>query len=387
MMARCAFAALFAAGLHASVLHVGPGLKYATPCRAITAAKRGDIIEIDASGNYRGDVCGWTTSNLTILGVNGRPQIDAGGRSAPGTGLWVIAGSDTIVATRDFTGAAVPDHNGAGIRQEGANLTVRNCYFHDNEEGILTGANPSSHIVVENTEFAGNGYQDGQAHNIYVGRVGEFTLRFSYSHFGVSGHLVKSRALRNYILYNRLTGEAGTASYELDLPNGGLSYVIGNVIQQGSTSENETLVAYGEEGLSNPDHRLYFVHNTVVNRNRTGTFLQVNGRSAVVAQNNVFHGPGAVISPAIGDVSHNVVGGAVFVDPDNYNFRLAAGSPGIDSGVQLGIVDGYSLQPEFQYVHPMCFEPRTIAGTAIDAGAFEFGGGGGASSDCARHER
>lgn len=387
MMTRFAFAALFAASLHASVLQVGPGLKYATPCRAIAAAKRGDTIEIDASGNYRGDVCGWTTSNLIIRGVNGRPQIDAAGRNAQGKGIWVIAGNDTTIENIEFTGAAVSDHNGAGIRQEGANLTVRKCYFHDNEEGILTGANPSSHILVENTEFAGNGYQDGQAHNIYVGRVGEFTLRFSYSHFGVSGHLVKSRALRNYILYNRLTGEAGTASYELDLPNGGLCYVIGNVIQQGPTSENETLVAYGEEGLSNPDHRLYFVHNTVVNRNRTGTFLQVNGHSTVMVQNNIFEGPGAVISPAIGDVSRNVVGGAVFVDPDNYNFRLAAGSPGIDSGVQLGVIDGYSLQPEYQYVHPMCFEPRTISGTTIDAGAFEFGGGGGPSPDCPQRKR
>ena len=363
-------------------------MKYATPCRAIAAAKRGDTIEIDATGNYRGDVCAWNTSNLTLKGVNGRPQIDAEGRSAQGKGTWVIAGNDTTVENIEFTGAAVPDHNGAGIRQEGANLTVRRCYFHDNEEGILTGANPSSHIVVENTEFAGNGYSDGQAHNIYVGRVGEFTLRFSYSHLGVFGHLVKSRALRNYILYNRLTGESGTASYELDLPNGGLSYVIGNVIEQGPTSDNDTLVAYGEEGLSNPDSRLYFVHNTLVNHDRAGTFLQVNGRVPLAfVQNNVFTGPGAVIKPALGEVSHNIVGGAIFVDPANYNYRLAKDSPGVDSGVELAPVEGYSLTPVFQYVHPLCFESRKTTGAAIDAGAFELDGGGGASPECAPRPR
>ena len=35
---------------------VGPGLKYSTPCKAIAAASDGDTIEIDAKGDYTGDV-------------------------------------------------------------------------------------------------------------------------------------------------------------------------------------------------------------------------------------------------------------------------------------------------------------------------------------------
>ena len=31
------------------------------------------------------------------------------------------------------------DGNGAGIRQEGRNLAVRDCFFHHNQMGILTG--------------------------------------------------------------------------------------------------------------------------------------------------------------------------------------------------------------------------------------------------------
>ncbi len=376
--------ALFAGVSGAAVRQVGPGQKYATPCKAIAAAKRGDTIEIDASGNYRGDVCAWTTSDLTLRGVNGRARIDAAGRNVQGKGTWVIAGNDTTVENLEFTGAAVPDHNGAAIRQEGANLTVLNCYFHDNEEGILTGANPASKIVVERTEFDRNGYSDGQSHNIYVGRVGEFTLRFSYSHDARIGHLVKSRALRNNILYNRLTGETGTASYELDLPNGGLSYVIGNLIEQGPLSDNETIVAYGEEGLVNPDSRLYFVNNTVVNHDKTGTFLAVNVRvSPPLIQNNVFSGPGELVVPPVGNLSHNVVRSAAFVDAPNYDYHLTKDSVARNFGADPGTSDGFSLRPEFQYVHPVCFEPRKTAGASIDAGAFEFGTGGGRSLECA----
>ncbi len=29
--------------------------------------------------------------------------------------------------------------NGAGIRMQGTNLTLLNCYFHDNQEGLLDG--------------------------------------------------------------------------------------------------------------------------------------------------------------------------------------------------------------------------------------------------------
>jgi hypothetical protein len=374
---------VFSAAASAAVLHVGPGQKYATPCKAIAAAKPGERIEIDATGNYRGDVCAWKTNNLTLVGVNGRPKIDAGGRSSQGKAIWVISGDDTTVENLEFTGAAVPDHNGAGIRLEGANLTVHLCYFHDNQEGILTGANSTSRVLVENTEFGENGYSDGQAHNIYVGRIAEFTLRFSYSHDAISGHLVKSRALRNFILYNRLSEESGTGSYELDLPNGGLSYVMGNLIEQGPLSENSTIVAFGEEGASNPDSALYFVNNTVVNHRSDGIFIGVNPRvPPPLIQNNVFSGQGELVNPPIGKLSHNIVRAALFVDAENFDYHLSADSPARNFGAAAGTVNGFSLLPLFQYVHPTCFESRTTVGAAIDAGAFEFGGGGGVDPSC-----
>ena len=376
------FFAMSITSLSAAVLRVGPNDEYKTPCQAIDVARTGDRIEIDAAGNYRGDVCSWKTSDLTLVGVNGRAKIDAGGRNSQGKAVWVISGSNTTVENLEFTGARVPAHNGAGIRQEGPNLTVRKCFFHHNEEGILTGADLTSKILIEHTEFAENGYSDGQSHNMYIGHIGEFTLRYSYSHDSISGHLVKSRAEKNFILYNRLTGESGTSSYELDLPNGGQSYVIGNVIEQGPSSENLGIVAYGEEGHTNPDNRLYFVNNTVVNHRWNGIFIKVDALTEVLVQNNVFSGPGEIIDPPVGKLSHNLVRSALYVNAKEYDFHPATGSPAIDFGTDPGAADGFPLRPAFQYVHPTCFESRKTTGKAIDAGAFEFRGGGGVSAAC-----
>ncbi len=265
------------------VLQVGPTRKLKTPSQAAAAAKNGDTIEIDA-GLYSGDVATWTRNNLTIRGVGGRAHLDAHGSNAQGKGIWVIQGANTTVENIEFSGATVPDQNGAGIRQEGPGLTLRNCYFHDNENGILTGANLSSDIVIENSEFARNGFGDGQSHNIYIGTVRSFTLRYSYSHLAKIGHLVKSRAQTNYILYNRLTDETGTASYEIDLPAGGRAYVIGNLIQQSPTTDNETIISFAEEGGRNAVQELYVVNNTIVNDYvEGGIFVHVSGFPSAVA--------------------------------------------------------------------------------------------------------
>jgi len=375
---------LFVTYANAAVLHVGPGQQYATPCRAIAAASDGDRVQIDASGGYSGDVCSWTTNNLTIVGVNGRPKIEAAGHNAKGKAIWVVSGNNTTIENIELTGAAVPDHNGAAIRQEGVNLTMRNCYLHGNQEGILAGDNPSSQILIENTEFAENGHSDGYSHNIYINHIAQFTLQYSYSHDAISGHLVKSRALQNFILFNRLTGESGTSSYELDLPNGGRSYVIGNILEQGPRTENSAIVAYGEEGVTNPNSELYFVNNTVVNNHFNGTFITVgNGAAPVLVQNNIFNGRGLLIDQPNARFSHNLAAGALFVDAGNYDYHLQSDSPARDFGVNPGTVNGYSLRPIYQYVNSTCFETRRTTGTAIDAGAFEFSGGGGSASSCA----
>jgi hypothetical protein len=374
-------ASLFVCGpAGAETLAVGPGRTFDKPCAAAAAASDNDVIEIDASGDYRGDVCQISKNGLTLRGVGGRPKLDAQAKNAGGKGIWVITGRDTTVENLEFSGATVPDKNGAGIRQEGDNLTVRGCYFHDNENGILSGASAQSRILVEYSEFSHNGFGDGYSHNLYIGNVARFTLRYSYSHDSKVGHLVKSRAAENIITFNRLSSENGSTSYELDLPNLGASYVIGNLIEQGGNSENPSLLSYGLEGTApgNLRHELYVVNNTFVNdRPSGGTFVNVGAAVDVPAQltNNIFAGPGTITNQSSAVRASNFADGdPQFVGRATFDYALQASSPCIDSGSAPGLAGDLALTPEWQYLHPANAQPRVSVGT-IDIGAYEFGMG------------
>ena len=355
------------------VLRVGPGQRYHRPCQAIAAALPGDQIDIDARGNpYRGDVCAWSTNRLTIIGVHGRAHLEAAGQSSQGKAIWVIAGNDTTIENVEFSGARVPDQNGAGIRQEGANLLIEHCYFHDSQEGILAADNPASSIVIDSSVFARNGAGDGFSHNIYINHVRSFTLRYSYSTDARVGHLVKSRALRNYILYDRLTGERGTDSYELDLPDGGLSYVLGTVIEQGPSTQNPNMLAYGEEGDLNPDSRLYAVNDTFVNDLHRGDAIFVGPRvtAPVFAENDISTGSSAFVSQKAARSSHDcVTTNPGFVNPARYDYTLKPTSPcRHGTAIHPGEANGFSLTPRFEYVPIAGHTTRTDGGTI--AGAF-----------------
>jgi hypothetical protein len=245
--------------LSSRILRVGPNKQYTKLNQAAAVARDGVIIELDPVV-YARDAAIWRAHNLTIRGVGGRAHLKANGVDAEGKGIWVIQGNNTTIENIEFSGAEVPDTNGAGIRQEGVGLTVRHCYFHHNQMGILTGVNLKSDILVEHSEFAWNGDRSGQTHNIYIGQVRSFTLRYSYSHHAHIGHLVKSRAHTNYILYNRLADEVdGDSSYNIDPSNGGVSYIIGNIIQQSPATDNSALVAFALEGPTNPSPELYVI--------------------------------------------------------------------------------------------------------------------------------
>jgi hypothetical protein len=365
-----------ASGVAAATIQVGPGRTLTMPCQASGIVADGDTIEIDA-GVYAGEVCTWRANNLTLRGVGGLAWLQAPAVIPNGKAIWVIAGRNTVVENIEFSGAAVPDDNGAGIRQEGTNLTVRSCSFHDNQNGILAGADPASTILMERCVFARNGAGDGFSHNMYIGHVGTFILRFSDSRLAVVGHEVKSRADVNYIEYNRIMDEgSGTASYSIDLPNGGLCYIIGNVIQQGPLSQNSGIVSFAAEGASNPRQELYVVNNTIVNDLGRGRFITVAGTpTASMLVNNIFWGGGTVLTGPGTLTSNLSTIDPLLVDSAGYDYHLASGSPAIDAGSDPGIGAGYALTPTLQYRDPADGVLRLVAGTAIDIGAYEFSPG------------
>jgi hypothetical protein len=342
----------------------------------VTGIASGDVIEIDA-GVYNGPATTWGTGidNLTLRGVGGRAHIVAPANISNGKATWVTQGNNTAVENIEFSGAAVPSLNGAGIRAEGQDLAICGSYFHDNQEGILGGG---GNVLIEYTEFARNGNcidPSGCAHNIYIDNTDRFILRYSYSHHASIGHLVKSRAAENYILYNRIMDEAdGTSSYQIDLPNGGLSYIVGNLLQQGPNNDNPILVTYGEEGLLRPNHTLYVVNNTFVNDDPSGgTFVFVAGGSTATVQNNLFVGTGTAVSGTATQTSNLKINTAAanFVNIGAFDYRPTATTPGIDQGTAPGLGGAFDLTPIYQYVHPTNREPRPVR-NAIDIGAYEY---------------
>lgn len=360
-----------ARGRHAErpprLLQVGPGREFALPSQAAAVARDGDTVELDA-GDYRGDSAVWKADRLTLRGVGGMAMLHGEGRIANGKGLWVIKGDDAVVEQIGFLGARVQGKNGAGIRLEGTNLTVRHCLFRDNENGILTGANPDSEVLVEHSEFDANGHRNGKSHNLYIGKVRRFTLRYSWSHDAVFGHQVKSRAAQTDILYNLLSeNDTARSSYSLDLPSGGVARVLGNVMVQGRQAENFGMVSIGAEPKRHDDNRLLMAHNTLVNFRPDGCQLLFAAPDIdpARAENNVFAGC-ARIKGLVTEKGNVSVEAREFHAAARGEFALRRGSPAIDKGIAAK-----DNVPEFQYVHPLQYAPRGANG-APDAGAAEY---------------
>jgi len=336
-------------------IEVGQNREVKTLGAAAILARDGAVIEVDA-GEYRGDTAVWTQSDITLRAVGGRVRVPADGRSAESKAIWVVRAERMAVEGFDFSGARVPDGNGAGVRLERGSLRVRDCSFTSNENGILTGNLAETVLEIEDSEFGHNGAGDGHTHNLYAGSIARLSVSGSYFHHARRGHLLKSRAALNFVTYNSLTdGSDGNASYELDFPNGGVSFVIGNIIQQSAGSENPHLVSVGEENYGAPPNELYLVNNTLVdNVAGGGVFLRVSpGADAVHVVNNLLVGKGTWDIGVAAIFRNNSVASATdFAGLAAGDYRLSAISRLRGRATDPGSVRGLALRPAREYRHP-----------------------------------
>jgi hypothetical protein len=112
-----------------ATLTVGAGEHFATLSDAIAASHDGDVIQV-AAGVYTNDFATIST-RITIEGVGGMVQLVA--TEAPPDGKAILTiNTDVTISNVEFSGAAVADGNGAGIRYQGGNLVLDHTYFHDN---------------------------------------------------------------------------------------------------------------------------------------------------------------------------------------------------------------------------------------------------------------
>jgi len=245
---------------------------------------------------------------LTLTSPGPGAVLHADGRHAEGKGTLVVRAHGVRIENIEFRGARVPTGNGAGIRFEAGSLVLERCRFFDNEMGVLTAGRPDMNLAVHHCQFGDAPRHDsGMLHHLlYVGAIGTCVVMHSRFGNGWRGHLLKSRARVNRILWNELVdGPEGEASYELEFPDGCDNFVLGNRIEQSARSQNTAMLSMGAEAGGHRGGRagqLVLRDNRFVNHH-PGTaeaparFVHLwPERLArpleVVAEGNVFEGPG-----------------------------------------------------------------------------------------------
>ena len=271
----CLLLALGGGAARAAVLTVGSGLgDYATLGAAVASASAGDTINVD-SGTYTNDGADIAVP-LTITGVDtggGLPVFTLNtstGSLFDNKGFLVIDANttiDSLILENAAISSALGD-NGAGIRYQSGNLTVTNSSFVNDQNGILgaPATKGSGIVLIQNSTFTCDGLASGAPtaacpnaqgvggsnagldHAIYIGNTASLTVTGSIFSGTQVGHDIKSRAAVTLVTGNSLEdGATGSASYAVDLPDGGNATISGNTITQGPGTGNSTMISYGEE--------------------------------------------------------------------------------------------------------------------------------------------
>jgi parallel beta helix pectate lyase-like protein len=226
---------------------------------AAAAAEPGAEIVLAAGLYEQGAVL--AKDGLTLRGESGA---HLKGHPVEGKAALVIRGAGVTIDGIECSDIQVPDGNGACIRIEADDLTVRNVNFHDNQDGILSGPG-GGRVLVENSRFERNGY-GGQAHGLYIGQnVREFLFRGNtVLSTKDEGHGVKSRAQKTVIEHNVIASLDGNDSRAIDLPNGGEVIIRDNLLEKGPNSANNQMIGLALEGPLHPSNKAILERNLII---------------------------------------------------------------------------------------------------------------------------
>jgi hypothetical protein len=257
-----------------TVLTVGAGGQFQTIAAAIAAAANGDLILVQA-GTYTNDFAD-IDKQVTIAGAGGMVNMVAT-EALPNEKGFFIVDNTVQIDNFVFTGATISDSdggNGAGIRYQGGAMVLHNDAFIGNQDGILAAAVDGlavNTVTLQGCTFDDNGNATGPnagyTHDCYIS-TGVTSLIASNNIFERAnvGHELKSRAVTNLITNNIFyDGPTGTASYDIDLPNGGADTISGNIIEKGPDAQNDAMIHYGGESIPYAGSTLSVTGNRFIN--------------------------------------------------------------------------------------------------------------------------
>jgi hypothetical protein len=359
------------------VLTVGAGKEFSTLSAAVAAAHNGDVIQV-AAGTYVND---FSTVNaaITIEGVGGIAKFVA---TVPPTNFKgiITVDNNVTIANCSFSGAAIPSAeggNGAGIRYEGGNMTLENDSFSNNQNGIMgtpvIASLTQNNVVIDHCLFQNNGSGTGFTHNCYIGAASSLTFTNNISQGAIVGHELKSRAYVNVISNNIFQdGATGSASYEIDLPNGGADTVTNNIIEKGPAAQNEYAIHFGGEGIPYAGSALLVQGNSFVNDFGSSEIAVLNQTPYTVS--------------ITGNQFSNFAAANIVQGPSVESGNVDASGTAIASGTLTGVLPGSTMIYTDSAAHSLSLTGSIqavqggaglLTATAVSGHVIALGGSGG----------
>jgi len=227
---------------------------------------------------------------------------------------------------RDLRGSNVLySPNAGGMFILGDDVTVRNCTFHDCDQGISS-ASLAEGTLLENCEFYSNGssLNLGYAHNMYMNDA-SLTVRGCYSHDAYGGMLFKVRSEHCVLEYCWLEND-GSEQCIANAASGNANNALwrGNVFIKRSTPGGQRRMLSFDDGTGLIGTAT-LINNTIISATTSDIYLTSASSNAcdLVLKNNLFAGPS--------DVLLDWNGGGSITGSDNC-FRTAM-SPDVPAGV------------------------------------------------------
>ncbi|WP_262693863.1 right-handed parallel beta-helix repeat-containing protein [Kordiimonas aquimaris] len=245
------------------------GVLMATLQDAFDAVKPGGTIRIEPGIYKEGGELKKGHDGVLIIGA---PGVVFDGVAVKGKAAFVIQSDNVTIESIACKNIRVRSKNGACVRMESANLTLKDVDFSHSENGILTW-NKVNKLLIEDSIFEYNG-KGGQAHGMYITGGKQLIVRRSrILNSKNNGHGIKSRAEITLVENTVVASLEGDDSYLIDAPDGGEVIVRNSLLVEGANTVNWHLLTFGPESRKYPENSFKLEKNVIISDREGGSTL------------------------------------------------------------------------------------------------------------------